>query len=68
VSGGEDYELCLCAAAGAGEAVREAFLAEFGVALTRVGRVEAGAGVYRGGAGEGRTPAGGGFQHFGESA
>jgi thiamine-monophosphate kinase len=68
VSGGEDYELCLCAEAGAGEAVREAFLAEFGVAHTRVGRVVAGAGVYRGGAGEGRTPAGGGFQHFGESA
>jgi thiamine-monophosphate kinase len=69
VSGGEDYELCLCAEAGAGEAVREEFLAEFGVKLTRVGRVEAGAGVFWGGAGEGRTPAvRGGFQHFGEGA
>lgn len=69
VSGGEDYELCLCAEAGAGEAVREEFVAVFGVGLTRVGRVEAGAGVYWGGAGEERTPARrGGFQHFGGDA
>jgi thiamine-monophosphate kinase len=69
VSGGEDYELCLCAEADAGDAVRGEFLAAFGVALTRVGWVEAGAGVYWGGAGEGRTPAlRGGFQHFGGDA
>jgi thiamine-monophosphate kinase len=65
VSGGDDYELCFCAEPG-WEGVAAEFTAEFGIALTRVGRVEAGAGVYWGGAGEGRTPAdGGGFQHFG---
>lgn len=69
-AGGEDYELCFCAEAGAGEAVAAEFRAAFSVALTRVGRVEgdggdeAAGGVFWGGVGKGRR-AGGGFQHFG---
>lgn len=65
-SGGEDYELCFCAATGAGEAVAADFFEEFGIAITRVGRVVSGTGVYWSGAGDDRIPASaGGFQHFG---
>lgn len=66
VSGGEDFEICFCAAAGSVQGLCDDFEAEFGVALTRVGVVEEGDSVYwRGEAGV-RTPAqGGGFQHFG---
>ncbi|HEX6070273.1 MAG TPA: thiamine-phosphate kinase [Longimicrobiaceae bacterium] len=66
VSGGEDYELCFSAAAGAVEPHADAFEDEFGVRLTRVGVVEAGGGVWWRAADGGREPAeGGGFQHFG---
>ncbi|MEX2571611.1 MAG: thiamine-phosphate kinase [Gemmatimonadota bacterium] len=64
LSGGEDYELCFVAAAGAVQRHRDAFLAEFGVPVTRVGTVEKGQGVFL------LTPGGresfdrGGFQHF----
>lgn len=44
-AGGEDYELCFAAAAGAGGAARAAFEARFGIPLTRVGRIEEGDGV-----------------------
>lgn len=65
MSGGEDYELCFCAPSGAVDALVEEFEAEFGARLTRVGRVEEGAGVFwRGEDGE-REAMGGGFQHFG---
>ncbi|HET7322109.1 MAG TPA: thiamine-phosphate kinase [Longimicrobiaceae bacterium] len=65
VSGGEDYELCFAAAPGAVQPLAADFAREFGVALTRVGRVEEGSGVWWGGAGEKRPARGGGFQHFG---
>lgn len=66
VSGGEDYELCFCAAPGEVQRHREAFEDEFGVPLTRVGVVEAGDGVWWRNEDGGRDPAGeGGFQHFG---
>ena len=44
-TGGEDYELCFTAAAGAVATIREDFVARFGVPLTRVGRVEEGTGA-----------------------
>jgi len=63
--GGEDYELALAAAPGEADAIRDAFEAEFGIPLTRVGRFEAGTGVWleEGGA---RRPAPGGYQHLQE--
>jgi thiamine-monophosphate kinase len=45
LAGGEDYELCLAAAPGAVEAVHDAFVERFGLALTRVGAAQAGEGV-----------------------
>jgi thiamine-monophosphate kinase len=69
VSGGEDYELCFTAAPGAVEPLRAEFSHRFGVALTRVGRVEEGSGVWwREGENRRRPAAGGGFQHFGGGA
>ena len=66
VSGGEDYELCFCAASGVVQQEADAFEDEFGVPLTRVGVVEEGAGVWWRRGDDGREPAdGGGFQHFG---
>lgn len=44
-TGGEDYELCFTAPAGAVETVRGAFVERFGVPLTRVGMVEEGEGA-----------------------
>lgn len=62
--GGEDYELCFLAPVAAVEQVRSAFEDELGVPLTRVGRVEEGAGLHRDEDGE-RVPLDlGGFQHF----
>ncbi|HET6233286.1 MAG TPA: thiamine-phosphate kinase [Longimicrobiaceae bacterium] len=67
LSGGEDYELCFCAAGGAVQPHASAFESETGVRLTRVGRVKAGAGVWRADGAGGRVPLGrGGYQHFGE--
>lgn len=43
--GGEDYELCFCAAAGVIDAIRATFETDLGVRLTRVGEVVAGKGV-----------------------
>lgn len=69
VSGGEDYELCFCAPAGAVEPLADEFEAEFGVRLTRVGLVEPGLGVFWRRADGEREPVGeGGFQHFGGPA
>ncbi|HEX6308823.1 MAG TPA: thiamine-phosphate kinase [Longimicrobiales bacterium] len=45
LTGGEDYELCFAAAAGAVEPLAESFAAEFGLPLTRVGTIEEGLGV-----------------------
>jgi thiamine-monophosphate kinase len=69
LGGGEDYELCFCARPGAvAEHVAE-FVQTFGVPLTRVGRVEAGSGVWRAAPDGGRLPLPfGGFQHFGGDA
>ena len=67
VSGGEDYEICFCAPAGALTGHRDAFEDEFGIALTCVGRVEVGGGVWWTGPDGARLPAdGGGYQHFTE--
>lgn len=67
LSGGEDYELCFAAPAGAVEPLAQTFEQAFGLKLTRVGRVVEGAGVAR------QEPDGSvhplqrkGFQHFGE--
>ncbi|HET6765284.1 MAG TPA: thiamine-phosphate kinase [Longimicrobiaceae bacterium] len=69
LAGGEDYELCFCARAGSVREHVAEFMQRFGVALTRVGRVEAGAGVWRTDARGGRMPLGmEGFQHFGGGA
>jgi thiamine-monophosphate kinase len=66
MSGGEDYELCFCAPAGAVDPLAEEFEAEFGVRLSRVGVVEEGLGVFwRGADGEREPVPDGGFQHFG---
>ncbi len=45
LSGGEDYELCFAAPPDAVAPVQRAFEQAFGLKLTRVGRVVAGAGV-----------------------
>jgi thiamine-monophosphate kinase len=65
-AGGEDYELAFAAPPGRVDTLAEAFRGEFGIRLTRVGRVEEGEGVVI----ESRRPSGGavpltGFQHFG---
>ena len=66
VSGGEDYEICFCAAAGSVQAHLDVFEDEFGVPLTRVGVVEEGEGVWwRATEGDRIRAEGGGFQHFG---
>lgn len=59
--GGEDYELCFAAPPGS---VTAAVADAAGLALTRVGRVEAGEGVWLEDGGGGRTrPTRGGFDH-----
>jgi thiamine-monophosphate kinase len=69
VSGGEDYELCFTAAPGAVGPLCAEFSHRFGIALTRVGRVEEGSGVWwREGESQRRPALGGGFQHFGGGA
>jgi thiamine-monophosphate kinase len=61
--GGEDYELCFVAAPGSVDA--PGFAREHGVALTRVGRVSAGEGVWlHDWEGETRPLARGGFDHW----
>ncbi len=66
MSGGEDYELCFCAPAARVAPLVEEFEAEFGVRISRVGRVEEGLGVFWRASGGAREPLeGGGFQHFG---
>ncbi len=64
VAGGEEYELCFAAAPGSVEQWREAFLHEFGLRLTRVGRVEAGEGVFLESITGVRPLSLAGFQHF----
>jgi thiamine-monophosphate kinase len=63
--GGEDYELLFTAAPGAVEAWLQA--AEPGVALTRIGHVEAGEGVWAATADGSLAPLSGGFDHLGAS-
>ena len=73
LAGGEDYELCFAAADGEVESHAEAFEAEFGVSLTRVGRVEkadeSGGGkvFWTRNAERGAPVTLSGFQHFGPS-
>jgi thiamine monophosphate kinase len=69
VAGGEDYEICLLAGAGAMEHVQKQFEREFQLALTRIGFVQPGEGVHE------RLPDGTvrpatlrGYQHFKEQA
>jgi thiamine-monophosphate kinase len=64
--GGEDYELCFASPPGA---VTPEMAAELGLTLTRVGRVEAGEGVWLEDTAGGRArPARGGFDHEGALA
>lgn len=63
---GEDYELLVAAAPGAGDGWADGFRERFGLELTRVGRVREGEGVLLEGPGgaEPRPLAGGGHSHF----
>lgn len=66
LSAGEDYELCLVAPPGALGPLDAPFRGRFGLALTRVGRVRKGEGVWlRIGAGPPHRLEGSGFDHFG---
>lgn len=65
LAGGEDYELLLAAPAGSLEPLRAAFESRFGLRLSRVGTVAAGAGVrWAGPGGEPVDLAVSGFDHF----
>jgi len=65
VGGGEDYEILAVLGPGSTEAARDAFEREFGVALTRVGRVTAGSGVeWLDERGSARQSPATGFDHF----
>ncbi|HEX8395614.1 MAG TPA: thiamine-phosphate kinase [Longimicrobium sp.] len=67
LTGGEDYELCITAPAGAVAPHAEAFHAAFGLPLTCVGRTGGGDGVWWVDAEGHRTPVNaGGYQHFRE--
>lgn len=65
--GGEDFELCLTAPAGAAEALEQGFRDQFDCPLTRIGTIQAGAGVtlrYPDGSEASLAP--GGYDHFHE--
>jgi thiamine-monophosphate kinase len=65
LSAGEDYELCVVARPGVLPPLAAQFRERFGIALTRVGRVKEGEGVWaRDAAGETRRLERGGFSHF----
>jgi thiamine-monophosphate kinase len=65
LAGGEDYELCCAAPAGAIEPLVGEFEAQFGVALARVGEVVAGEGVWLRAPDGAERPLGyTGFDHF----
>jgi thiamine-monophosphate kinase len=66
--GGEDYELCFAAPAGAVDPLREEFVARFGVPLTPVGRVREGKAslLLASADGEDAALSSGGFDHFEE--
>jgi thiamine-monophosphate kinase len=67
VAGGEDYEVCFAAGSGTVEHIRARFEAEFGISLSRIGRVQAGAGVLeRLTDGRVRPVTQRGYQHFEE--
>lgn len=69
LGGGEDYELCFAASPGVVDPITADFEACFGIPLTRIGVVEAGAGVWRRGPDGGRAPLQvAGYSHFGEGA
>jgi thiamine-monophosphate kinase len=64
VGGGEDYELCFAAEPGSVAPLAEEFEERFDLPLTRVGRVEAGEGLWWDAHGERIAAEEGGFQHF----
>ena len=65
LTGGEDYEVCFTAPPGSVEEHLVPFWEAFSLPLTRVGRVEEGAGVYLQGPDGGIGPFEvGGFSHF----
>lgn len=67
LSGGEDYELAFTVAPGLLDPLASEFRRRFGISLTRVGMVEAGAGVrLLGAAGGTAVVPPRGFQHFGD--
>lgn len=67
VGGGEDYELCLVAPAGAVESETAAFRDRFGIDLVRVGHIRAGDGVALRWP-DGREERVTGYQHFGRGS
>ncbi len=65
LTGGEDYELCFTAPPGGLEGCPDSFRKEFGIPLTRVGRVREGEGVHLEAESGPIVPLGfGGFSHF----
>jgi thiamine-monophosphate kinase len=66
LGGGDDYELCITAAAGSIGTSAAAFERTFGIPVTRVGVVEEGAGVHAREQGVRRPLPVGGFSHFRE--
>jgi thiamine-monophosphate kinase len=66
LQGGEDYEVCFSAPSGSVQGQASAFHHEFGIPLTRVGRMGEGSGVVVLGAGGESIPLSGGFSHFEE--
>ena len=65
--GGEDFELCLTAPAGAAEALEQGFRDQFDCPLTRIGSIQAGAGVTLCDSDGGEVPlVAGGYDHFHE--
>ena len=62
---GDDYELCVAAAPGALGQHADEFASRFGIPLTRVGSLTAGAGVFLDRGAGGPVPLAGGYSHFG---
>ena len=64
LNGGEEFELLFCAPAGSVEGLASSFEERFGIPLTRIGTVEAGAGVVRREGADERPLERGGWDHF----
>lgn len=62
--GGEDYEVCFSVSPGVLDHHVSSFREEFGIPISRIGRIQEGAGVKLLGADGTQTPLDGGFSHF----